>query len=562
MPPANAQHIFLTGATGFLGHYVLAELRRRTAAQITVMLSPPLARSRQRLAWLLAELGVALDPLIDAGRITLTEGRLPGRIDAQTLHGVDLVLHAAASVAFQPDADGDPMRTNVDGTAALVDASRSAGVREFLLVSTAYVCGDRRGRIAEALEPTPPRFCNPYEHSKWLAERLVVEAFGDRATICRPSILFGDRPHGRTTNFNGIYLVARATELLARVAADDPQIDRHAIPLRILGRADATCNLVPVDLAASRIVDVVQDASLRGRVHHLTNPKPPTHDDIKRWLEAYHDIGGGRFCDATWPLPDANRLEETFYSLGSIVGDYFRNGVEFDSCWNVAPGDDRLVDRSLFLRSLDYMRENRVTARRSAAGRLGRRAAGFSPRGASVQMSHDESEPPGSLMGVSCEPCSGSHARHVDPAWYFERFLPQRVPVSSVARVHALTTIARFRITAGRQNVRTPSPEWTCRFDAGQLAEVRRGPNGLAESFGFSVAREAFTAMVTGSITLQSAFFRGDVDIFGRVEQALRMVPIMSAFISEHPANRGGRGDRKEEGNGKRGLIEHRNRDA
>ena len=46
-------------------------------------------------------------------------------------------------------------------------------------VSTAYVCGERDGAIAEDETDRPERFANPYEASKFASEALVREAMAE-----------------------------------------------------------------------------------------------------------------------------------------------------------------------------------------------------------------------------------------------------------------------------------------------------------------------------------------------------------------------------------------------
>ncbi|RME37126.1 MAG: NAD-dependent epimerase/dehydratase family protein [Planctomycetota bacterium] len=366
-------------------------------------------------------------------------------------------------------------------------------MRRFVLVSTIYVCGTRTGDIPEAPLPEPPAFHNDYERSKWTAEQLVRgwASEGGTATIVRPAILIGDRTRGRSTRFNGIYVIARAAEILRRAADGDPRTDRHRIPLRLPGRGEATCQMVPVDWAAERLAEIATNPKARGLVHHLTNPDPPTHADVKAWLESYFDIGGGRFVEGCWPLKDPNPFEEAFYSLGQVVRDYFRSGLTFADRFHESGPRRGLVDRASFFRCLHYAQAHNW---------------GRSPVEQPVPSSH----------------------RWVDPEWYFEDFLPRTIPTSSVARTHGLTTTVRFHI-------RPPDHVWVCRFRAGKLLSVHPA-NGEGESeFGYRVTGDAFSRIVTGQEPVQAAFFRGEAQIDGNVERALQMVPIMTQFLHEHP---------------------------
>ncbi|MFQ5489673.1 MAG: SDR family oxidoreductase, partial [Phycisphaerae bacterium] len=441
-------------------------------------------------------LGLDLAALIAGARVVPVEGELPDRLEAADFAGVRAILHAAGSTVFHANGSGEPARTNVEGTQALLHLADQAGVRRFVLVSTAYVCGAQTGSIPERISPQRPPIRNDYERSKWEAEQLVSNWWTpDRtATLCRPSILFGETTTGRATAITGLYLVARATEILARATKGNPDADRHQIPLRILGRSDATCNVVPIDWAARHIAHLCLHPPAGRSVHHITNPHPPSHQEVKEWLEEYFDIGGGRFSDETWPLADANHYEDIFYSLGNILLDYFRHGLDFEShLTGDLPPDRRLVDRESFFRCLGYAQESNWCRTPAKLG---------NPR----------------LPGGQ-----------IDPRWYFEEFLPLTVPRSKVAQVEALTAVVRYTITGPSQW------EGVCRFEGGRLEETRRAPTELVEEFEYRLSYEDFENVVTRKKPLQDVFYHGSAEMTGDVERALKMVPIIDEFLKEFP---------------------------
>ncbi len=497
-------NVFLTGATGFLGHRVLAELLSKPHVRCRVLLRPPISKSAARLDRLLLEIDLRLSSLIADKRITLVEGSLPDSLTLADLSGVDLVLHAAGQTTFHANGSGEPMRTNVDGTRALLSVAGEAEIPRFVFVSTAYVCGEQVGHLPEVFYPTMPPIRNDYERSKWEAERLVWN-WGTRcgvATICRPSILFGDSQTGRASAMKGLYLVAKATEILARAMddnhalADRHAIDRHQISLRILGRSSATCNVVPIDWAARQIARIALEPASESSVHHVTNPDPPTHQEVKGWLEDYFDIAGGQFSDETWPLCDANHYEDLFYSLGNICLDYFRNGLTFESrCASDVTLGKRLIDGASFARCLKYAQATNWCRTASSKHTL---------------------HPP---------------AGHLDPSWYFECFLPQVVPRSVVAKVEELTAVVQYTITS------PIGGSWISRFERGQLKETHAipAPDALKPEFEYRLSYEDLVDIVSCRKPLQDVFFHGSAEMLGDVERALKMVPIIGEFLKEFP---------------------------
>jgi long-chain acyl-CoA synthetase len=159
------KRLLVTGASGFLGKVWLAQLLLDVpdVARVHVLLRPGRAGgARERLEELLSA-SPAFAPLHDAhgealgrilaGRITALEGDvgrpLLGLSDAilEGLGDLDLVVHLAGLTDLEPDLP-DALRVNVDGALQALEVARRTGAA-LLHVSTAYVAGERRGRVSE-----------------------------------------------------------------------------------------------------------------------------------------------------------------------------------------------------------------------------------------------------------------------------------------------------------------------------------------------------------------------------------------------------------------------------
>jgi nucleoside-diphosphate-sugar epimerase len=110
--------------------------------------------------------------------------------------GVDYVLHHAA-LASVPKSVEDPglnHRTNVDGTLNLLLAARDAGVKRFVLASSAAIYGD--GPESPKRESMPPAPLSPYAAAKLIGEVYCSQftAAGWVDSVClRYFNIFGPR---------------------------------------------------------------------------------------------------------------------------------------------------------------------------------------------------------------------------------------------------------------------------------------------------------------------------------------------------------------------------------
>src|SRR5207244_1988671 len=122
-----ANYILLTGATGFLGRYLLRELLA-AGRRVAVLVRGDVERLGDSPATVIAG-------DLRASRLGLSA------VDRTWIsRRCTSILHAAANVSFRA---GQAWSTNVDGTARLLEL----GVAEFHHLSTAFVGGDRTGTI-------------------------------------------------------------------------------------------------------------------------------------------------------------------------------------------------------------------------------------------------------------------------------------------------------------------------------------------------------------------------------------------------------------------------------
>lgn len=487
----------ITGATGFVGQAALAGLLRRE--QRCVALVRDRLADADRVERSLVELST---PTHARGRVAFVEGRLPDGLPGLSGERIERIVHVAGSTRFHA-VDGEPYRTNVEGTRALLAWADANGVNDITLVSTAYVCGRRRDVVNEEVQLSRPAFHNDYEASKWESERIATEwakRGGRRLVIARPSIVAGDWSTGRATEFRGFYLLARALELLSNSLERASPSERHSVRLRLPGDAERPNQIVPVDYVGEAIAELALRGEIEG-VFQLTHPAPPTNDQIKSWLERVFDLGGGEFTgDREIREEERSPQEWLFYSGMDSLVTYFADAPRFitDRARSVlTPAGIQCprIDEAYIERCVRYAR----------ACRWGKTPRVTMPR-------------------VSSEACDYGAA-------YFERFLPDHLPQSLVARVQPLCATVRFVLDVGRA-------EWACRFDGGRLTQVSRGPNGLSETFGYRTTMEGFWNAISGRVSGERLFAEGQADIFGDVESALKMAALLGEFTREFPCDR------------------------
>lgn len=136
-------------------------------------------------------------------------------------------------------------------------------LQRYIYFSTAYVSGDRPGKILETELECGQSFKNFYESTKYEAE-VLVQRIRDKVptTIIRPGIVMGDSKTGDTVKFDGPYFVMRFLDKFAR------------FPIPYVGKGDVDFNLVPVDYVVNAACYLAQSPKGENHVYHLTDPRP------------------------------------------------------------------------------------------------------------------------------------------------------------------------------------------------------------------------------------------------------------------------------------------------
>lgn len=174
----NGASVLVTGATGFVGPYLVQALMEKGARVKILSLNQGEIPSYLR----------ADDPDIVKGDITK-----PETLDRIT-KGVDIVFHLAA-IANVDYAIQNPVKTyevNVRGTLNLLEEVRKYPVQKFIYVSSSHVYGVPQYLPVDEKHPIAPR--EPYSASKAAAENIVngySGAYEIETAIVRPFNIYG-----------------------------------------------------------------------------------------------------------------------------------------------------------------------------------------------------------------------------------------------------------------------------------------------------------------------------------------------------------------------------------
>ena len=285
--------VFLTGATGFLGAFILRDILQRQNPEVNVIAlvrakteADALARVeatcraygiwsetwRARLQCIAGTLGEHQFGLSDSGFKTLSEQ-------------ANVVIHNGAQVHWiNPYSTLKP--ANVEGTISTMQLCATGKPKTFTFVSSTSVldtdyfvhesekivaAGGEGISEADDLSGSSTNLGTGYGQSKWVSEFLVREAGrrGLRGCIIRPGYILGDSTSGATNS----------DDFLVRML-------KGCVQLKARPNINNTVNMVPVDHVA-RVVVACAFNSTEMRVAHVTGHPRLRFNQFLAALETY-----------------------------------------------------------------------------------------------------------------------------------------------------------------------------------------------------------------------------------------------------------------------------------
>ena len=265
---------FVTGATGFIGRHLVAELIDHRAGDIHVLVRE---QSIGRFERLRRQCGGTerLKPVVG----DLAVARLG--VDDTWLRDhrgdIDHVFHLAALYDMTASADRND-ELNIGGTRAALGFADAVDAGVFHQVSSIAVAGDLRGRFDESLFDEGQGLPSAYHRTKYESERIVREESTIPWRVYRPAIVVGHSATGAMDKVDGPYYFF---PLLKRMRDSLPQWT----PLVGMDLGDT--NVVPVDYVVGAMDHLAHKPGLDGRAFHLVNPEPqPTIDVVNTLARA------------------------------------------------------------------------------------------------------------------------------------------------------------------------------------------------------------------------------------------------------------------------------------
>ncbi len=303
--------VLLTGATGFLGSFILREVLDRTGADVYCLVRATNAEEAMgRIQSSLETYGLWSEPI--RKRIVPIPGDLSEPLLGLTSHRFD-ELAKVIEVIYHNGARVNMMESyhqlrgpNVRGAQEICRLAARRRVKPVHYVSTVstVVAGVEDGETLPETWVSDPGLLGPsgYARSKWVAERIIGIAH-DReipTAIYRPAEISGHSTTGAMGSDDALWHYVRAC------------IELGSAPLPNEGGEWSKDNLVPVDFVAQAFVHLALTQQVDGSIYNLVAPDAT---DIRTVLEYARTIGYP--MDFISPAEWARRLADALAAGGS-----------------------------------------------------------------------------------------------------------------------------------------------------------------------------------------------------------------------------------------------------
>jgi myxalamid-type nonribosomal peptide synthetase MxaA len=309
------RQILLTGATGYLGSYLLSALLRKTDATISCLVRGRDANdSRDRLVDSLTKYDLWREE--DESRIRVLCGDLGqpnfglGPETWQALAAdIDAIFHNGALVNFVYPYSA-LRQANVEGTRRVLELATTTTVKAVHHISTidSLLATHTPRPFVEDDAPleNPVGVPGGYTGTKWVAEKLmnVARKRGLPVSIYRPGLILGTTDTG-VTQTSDYLLVAL----------------KGFLPMGIVPEYPRIFDTVPVDYVGNAVVEIASRPASRGRFFHFFNPDPVSIRQFCEWIQEFG------FSFDIVPFEEARRqalgVEEghPLYSLVPLIRD-------------------------------------------------------------------------------------------------------------------------------------------------------------------------------------------------------------------------------------------------
>ncbi|EDX90953.1 oxidoreductase, short chain dehydrogenase/reductase family [Alcanivorax sp. DG881] len=297
----KAMNYFVTGATGFIGRFLVGRLLKRDDTRVFALVR---CGSEYKLDALRNRLGV------DADRLVAIHGDINEKLlgvskrDQDDLNGqIDHFFHLAA--IYDLTADENTQRyTNIEGTRQTLKLAEKIQAGRFHHVSSIAAAGLYDGTFTEDMFEEATGLDDAYLLTKHESEALVRQESKIPWRIYRPAMVVGHSETGAMDKVDGPYYLFKFIQKLKDVLP-------NWIPL--IGVEGGHFNVVPVDFVADALDHIAHQPDHDGQCFHLTADRSYSLGEIM-------DIVAGAAQAPRMALKLENRLFD-------VVPGFVRKGV-------------------------------------------------------------------------------------------------------------------------------------------------------------------------------------------------------------------------------------------